>query len=166
MAEEFRLPDLGEGIDQGDVVRIMVSEGDSIEVDQPVIELETDKALVEVPSSIAGTVASVKVTNGDSISPGTVLITVEAAQTADARQPLQESHALDEEVQPPPPDPPVERRAPPGPVDADTTEKTPMAPETAQGTVPAAPSVRRFARELGVDLRQVPGSGAGGPVPQ
>lgn len=95
MAEEIRLPDLGEGINQGDVVRILVSEGDSIAVDQPVIELETDKALVEVPSSIAGTVASVNVRSGESISPGAVLITVSAAQAGDRREAAQESHATD-----------------------------------------------------------------------
>ena len=164
MAEEFRLPDLGEGIDQGDVVRILVSEGDSIEVDQPVIELETDKALVEVPSSIAGTVASVNVKNGDSISPGTVIIAVDASQASDPPEAVQESRASDERVQPPPTDAPAELQAPSGPVNAGTTDETPTAPETAQVTVPAAPSVRRFARELGVDLRQVPGSGAGGRI--
>ena len=61
MAKEFKLPDLGEGIEAGDVVRVLVSEGDQIEVDQGVLELETDKALVEVPSPFAGTVVSINV---------------------------------------------------------------------------------------------------------
>ena len=164
MAEEFRLPDLGEGIDQGDVVRVMVSEGDSIEIDQPVIELETDKALVEVPSSIGGTIASVNVRNGESISPGTVLITVETDAASNAREDVRESRATDKNVQQPPADAPTEPQAPPGVVNAGTEEKTPAAAETSSVTVPAAPSVRRFARELGVDLRQVPGSGAGGRI--
>ena len=161
MAEEFRLPDLGEGIHQADVVRILVTEGDSIDVDQPVIELETDKALVEVPSSIAGTVASVNVKNGDSISPGAVLITVEAA---DAREAGQKSRASEDGVLPPQPDAPEEPQTPRAPLAGDTAKETPAAPETAHATVPAAPSVRRFARELGVDLRQIPGSGAGGRI--
>ncbi len=161
MAEEFRLPDLGEGIHQADVVRILVSEGDSIDVDQHVIELETDKALVEVPSSIAGTVASVNVKNGDSISPGAVLITVEAA---DAREAGQKSRASEDGVLPPQPDAPEEPQTPRAPLAGDTAKETPAAPETAHATVPAAPSVRRFARELGVDLRQIPGSGAGGRI--
>lgn len=164
MAEEIRLPDLGEGIDQGDVVRILVSEGDSIKVDQPVIELETDKALVEVPSSVAGTVATVNVSSGESISPGAVLVTIDAAQAGDTREAVRESHAKEKNVQQPPPDAPAERRAPPAPVNADTDEETPAAVESSSATVPAAPSVRRFARELGVDLRQVPGSGAGGRI--
>ncbi len=160
MAEEIRLPDLGEGINQGDVVRILVSEGDSIAVDQPVIELETDKALVEVPSSIAGTVASVNVRSGESISPGAVLITVSAAQAGDRREAAQESHATDKSVEPPPAEPPAPRAE----EDAGPDEGKPVAAENSRVTVPAAPSVRRFARELGVDLRQVPGSGAGGRI--
>ena len=173
MAEEIRLPDLGEGIDQGDVVRILVSEGDSIEVDQPVIELETDKALVEVPSSVAGTVAAVNVSSGESISPGAVLVTVDAEQAGDTPEAVRESHAKDKTEQQPPTDAPAspadagrpaERRAPPDPVNADMDEETPAAVESSSVTVPAAPSVRRFARELGVDLRQVPGSGAGGRI--
>lgn len=173
MADEIRLPDLGEGIDQGDVVRILVSEGDSIAVDQPVIELETDKALVEVPSSIAGTVASVNVRSGESISPGAVLITVSAAPSGDGREAASVSHETGSDVEPPPPDAPAspadagrpeEPQAPPAGLNADADEGTPAATETSRVTVPAAPSVRRFARELGVDLRQVPGSGAGGRI--
>lgn len=164
MAEEIRLPDLGEGIDQGDVVRILVSEGDSIEVDQPVIELETDKALVEVPSSVAGTVATVNVSSGESISPGAVLVTVDAEQAGDTPETVRESHAKDKNEQQPPTDAPAERRAPPDPVNAGTDAETPAVVESSSVTVPAAPSVRRFARELGVDLRQVPGSGAGGRI--
>lgn len=164
MAEEFRLPDLGEGIDQGDVVRVLVSQGDAIAVDQPVIELETDKALVEVPSSVAGTVASVNVGNGDSISPGTVLITVEAAQAATAGESARESRAVDRQAQPSPSDRREVVQQPPGPANADTVEDSGGTAATAQVTVPAAPSVRRFARELGVDLRRVSGSGAGGRI--
>lgn len=164
MAEEIRLPDLGEGIDRGDVVRILVSEGDSIGVDQPVIELETDKALVEVPSSVAGTVASVNVSSGESISPGAVLVTVDAEQAGDIREAVRESHASDKIEQQPPTEAPAERPARSVPVDADTDEETPAAVETSSVTVPAAPSVRRFARELGVDLRLVPGSGTGGRI--
>ncbi len=164
MAEEIRLPDLGEGIDQGDVVRILVSEGDSIAVDQPVIELETDKALVEVPSSKAGTVASVNVRSGESISPGAVLITVSSAQAGDRREAARESHAPDKNVDPPPADPPVEPQAPRAGVNAEVDEGTPAAAKTSRDAVAAAPSVRRFARELGVDLHQVPGSGAGGRI--
>ncbi|MDE2888289.1 MAG: dihydrolipoamide acetyltransferase family protein [Gemmatimonadota bacterium] len=164
MADEIRLPDLGEGIDQGDVVRILVSEGDSIAVDQPVIELETDKALVEVPSSVAGTVATVNVSSGESISPGAVLVTVNAEQAGDTPEAVRESHAKDKNEQQPPTDAPAERRAPPDPVNADTDEETPAVVESSSVTVPAAPSVRRFARELGVDLQQVPGSGAGGRI--
>ena len=170
MAEEIRLPDLGEGIEQGDVVRILVSEGDSIAVDQPVIELETDKALVEVPSSIAGTVASVNVSNGESVSPGAVLITVNAVRAGDTREAARASRETDERERQPPADAPDSAEdaggpsEPRAPVSADVDEEAPAAAETSRVTVPAAPSVRRFARELGVDLRQVSGSGAGGRI--
>ena len=76
MATEFKLPDLGEGVEAGDVVSVLVSEGDQIEVDQGIVELETDKALIEVPSSLAGTVTKVHVGPGDHVPVGEVLVTV------------------------------------------------------------------------------------------
>ena len=79
MATEFKLPDLGEGVETGDVVSVLVSVGDTIDVDQGVIELETDKALIEVPSEFAGTIASIDVSEGDSIPPGTLLVTIDVA---------------------------------------------------------------------------------------
>ncbi|HCK08777.1 MAG TPA: branched-chain alpha-keto acid dehydrogenase subunit E2, partial [Candidatus Latescibacteria bacterium] len=77
MAKEFKLPDLGEGVESGDVVSVLVSVGDQVEVDQGIIELETDKALIEVPSEFAGTVVSINVGAGDSIPPGAVLVMIE-----------------------------------------------------------------------------------------
>jgi len=86
MANEFTLPSLGENIKAGDVLRVLIKAGDAVVVDQPVLELETDKATVEVPSSIAGTVAEVKVKDGDRIDVGQVIFTVtgEAAAAAPA----------------------------------------------------------------------------------
>ena len=74
---EFKLPELGENIDQGDLVRLMISPGASISEGQPVMELETDKAVVEVPSSVAGTVKDVRVKEGEKVKVGQVIFTVE-----------------------------------------------------------------------------------------
>ena len=77
MASEFKLPDLGENIETADVVKVLVSAGDSISVDDPVLEVETDKAVLEVPSSVEGTVSEVKVNEGDTIEVGQVVLTLE-----------------------------------------------------------------------------------------
>ncbi len=74
---EFKLPELGENIDQGDLVRLMISPGASITEGQPVMELETDKAVVEVPSSVAGTVKEIRVKEGEKVKVGQVIFTVE-----------------------------------------------------------------------------------------
>ncbi len=74
---EFKLPELGENIDQGDLVRLMISPGSSISEGQPVMELETDKAVVEVPSSVTGTVKDIRVKEGEKIKVGQVIFTVE-----------------------------------------------------------------------------------------
>src|SRR5512132_776484 len=75
MPTDFTLPELGENITAGDVVRVLVSPGDSVAKDQPVLELETDKATIEVPSSVAGTVKDVRVKQGERIKVGQVVLT-------------------------------------------------------------------------------------------
>jgi pyruvate dehydrogenase E2 component (dihydrolipoamide acetyltransferase) len=161
VATEFKLPDLGDGVETGDVVSILVAAGDSVEVDQGVIELETDKALIEVPSEIAGTVASVNVSEGDSIPPGTVVITVEESADA-APAPAAEPEAAPEPAKVETPAPaPSETPAP----EAETKAPAPAASRPdSDGTIPAAPATRRFARELGVNLQGVPGTGPGGRI--
>ena len=74
---EFRLPELGENIEQGDLVRLMVAPGNSVNEGQPVMELETDKAVVEVPSSVTGIIQEVRVKEGDKLKVGQVIFTVE-----------------------------------------------------------------------------------------
>ena len=171
MAREFKLPDLGDGVETGDVVSILVAVGDAIEVDQGIIELETDKALIEVPSEVAGTVASVNVSEGDSISPGTVVITVD--ESADgAPAPAAEPEAAPEPTQVGTPTPASSETPAPAPPEtpAPAPETETKAPALAasrpdsDGTIPAAPATRRFARELGVNLQGVPGTGPGGRI--
>ena len=159
MATEFKLPDLGEGVEAGDVVSVLVAEGDTIEIDQSVVELETDKALVEVPSSVAGTITKIHISAGDRVPVGSLLISVEEGEQQVTADPEPEAEA---------PAPAPEEKPEPT---ARAPEPTPPAPRppapTSNGDpIPAAPSTRRLARELGVDLTQLAGSGPGGRISQ
>ena len=84
MPYEFKLPDLGEGLTEGEVARWLVAEGDEIAEDQPLVEIQTDKTTVEIPSPAAGTVTSIRAAEGDVVPVGTVLVVIggDAAQTA------------------------------------------------------------------------------------
>jgi len=175
---EFKLPELGENIHQGDLVRLMISPGAIISEGQPVMELETDKAVVEVPSPVSGMVKDVLVAQGDKIKVGQVVFTLEPGATSQphAQQPSRadESHQHEQqafqaaiqsegrtEEEALPPDQP--RTAPVAtfsmPLDLDRA-----AGVEHRGPVPAAPHVRRLARELGVDIHNVPGTGPGGRI--
>src|ERR1700758_2557526 len=81
---EFKLPELGENIEQGDLVRLMVAPGATVNAGQSVMELETDKAVVEVPSSVSGTVQEIRVKEGDKIKVGQVIFTVDGAEAKSA----------------------------------------------------------------------------------
>jgi pyruvate dehydrogenase E2 component (dihydrolipoamide acetyltransferase) len=155
MAREFKLPDLGEGIHEGEIVKVLVSPGDEVKEDQPILEVETDKATVEITSPFAGKVTTIRVKQGDLVQVGDVMIVFDGAGAEEAAGPVAE----------PVPGP----AAPPGAKEAKPPEKPrePIQvapPERREGPVPASPSTRRLARELGVDLRQVPPSGPGGRV--
>ncbi len=164
MPREFKLPQLGENIDSIQVVRVLVAAGGSVEVDQTVLELETDKATIEVPSTVAGTVAAVLVKPGDRIKSGQPIFSLAGAETKDA--PPEAAAPTQPPERGPEPEPAVgedeaavpEREPPAAPPEA------PVPDVPAGRTVPAAPSVRRFAREIGIDLAQVPGSGPHGRV--
>jgi pyruvate dehydrogenase E2 component (dihydrolipoamide acetyltransferase) len=178
-ASEFKLPELGENIDQGDLVRLMVAPGTKVSEGQPVMELETDKAVVEVPSSVSGVVKEVRVKEGEKVKVGQVIFTLEGGASA---QPAKSSPAPVEHVsgqqaarlafhlamkaegkteeQALPPDRPIQ--APP-------TFTMPVQLGKVAGTehrdpVPAAPHVRRLARELGLDIYNVSGTGPAGRI--
>ena len=151
---EFKLPDLGEGVEAGDVVGVLVAEGDTVELDQGVVELETDKALVEVPSSVAGTVTKIHISAGDRVPVGSLLISVEEDEKSVPAEPEPEAEA---------PAPKKETQVAEAPA---PTPSRPPAPTFNGDPIPAAPSTRRLARELGVDLTQVAGSGPGGRISQ
>ena len=101
---EFKLPELGENIEQGDLVRLMVQPGAQINTGQSVMELETDKAVVEVPSSVSGTVQEIRVKEGDKIKVGQVIFTVDGAESkAPAASPAQAAETPAPAQQAPPP---------------------------------------------------------------
>jgi pyruvate dehydrogenase E2 component (dihydrolipoamide acetyltransferase) len=155
MAREFKLPDLGEGIHEGEIIKVLVSEGDEVKEDQPILEVETDKATVEIPSPFAGVVTEIRVARGDLVNVGDVLLVFGDMEGAE-----EEAAAPEKEA------PPEKEKKEPEPEAAPPEAKEPArpAPERREGPVPASPATRRLARELGVDLKQVPGSGPGGRV--
>lgn len=152
MSFEFKLPELGENITKATIVGVLVSAGDPIQPGQAVLELETDKAVLEVPSDVGGTVTAVHVKSGQEIGIGQLLFTLEPAPA----QPAAEAAAAST------PAPAAPAPAAPAPAPA----PQPPAPEPAASgeAAAAAPSVRRFARELGVEVAEVPGSGPAGRV--
>jgi pyruvate dehydrogenase E2 component (dihydrolipoamide acetyltransferase) len=145
MAKEFRLPDLGEGLTEAEIVRVLVAEGDEIKEDQAVLLVETEKAQVELPSPFGGRVATVHVQAGQRVKVGAVLLSFgDAGKGSPTAAPA--AAALARPAAAPP-------TASPGP------------PAPAAGVAPAAtPATRRLARELGVDLARVRGTGPGGRI--
>jgi pyruvate dehydrogenase E2 component (dihydrolipoamide acetyltransferase) len=180
-ASEFKLPELGENIAQGDLVRLMISPGAKISEGQPVMELETDKAVVEVPSSVSGVVKEIKVKEGEKVKVGQVIFTLEGgtpAQSEAARtrtapvehvsgqhgarlafQAAIRAEGKTEEQALPPDQPQPAPQAFSMPVQLGKVAGT----EHRQA-IPAAPSVRRLAREVGVDIYEVKGTGPGGRI--
>ncbi|XZE51646.1 2-oxo acid dehydrogenase subunit E2 [Planctomycetaceae bacterium SH139] len=198
MATEVKLPELGQGIESGDVLEILVSEGDVISAGQDIIEMETDKATVPVPASAGGKVTKIHVSSGDTVAIGGLLLEVEAADEAAAEatpaptpEPAAAETPADEPPaeEPPVQEPPAPQAAQPQPSAAATPPAQPVAPasqppaakqplpvpppapvtpppaSTAPGQiVPAGPAIRRFAREVGVDLSQISGTGEAGRI--
>ena len=174
MATEFKLPDLGENIASGDVVTVLVAEGDVVKPGQALLEVETDKAVIEVPCPPGGRIAKVLVKKGDTVKVGQPLVMLEAAGAA---APAATAPAT--AAKPAAAPAPASAAAPPRAAVAATTatepaparvapaaEVMPVAPvPVAAGAVePAGPAVRRLARELGVDLARVRGSGPAGRI--
>ncbi|MCZ6708426.1 MAG: biotin/lipoyl-binding protein, partial [Chloroflexi bacterium] len=158
MPTDFLLPDLGEDIDEADVTKVYVSEGDPLTLEQAIIEIETEKATLDVPSSVEGTVTSVHVSLGDTIHPGQVILTIsETVATGQAPAAKPEAPTPEPDLaptsapEPAPTAPPArveaEPAAPPQPVAAEAA--APAAVSGPPGAF-AAPSVRKFAREVGV----------------
>ncbi len=181
MAVEIKLPSLGEGVDSGDVLELLVTEGDTIDIDQGLVEMETDKATVIVPSDHAGKVISISVGEGDTVEVGQIIMTVEAAQSGAPPAPVETPQPAAAAPPQPPATPEPVAPAPqatvpvptpatptPTPVAAASPAPTPAPAKTAPASdlskVAAGPAIRRFAREVGVDLRSVSGTGENGRI--
>ena len=145
MPRDFTLPDLGEGLTEAEIVKVLVREGDVIAEDAPLLEVETDKAQVEIPSPMAGRVERVHVQPGQTVKVGAVLVSFADAAASPAA--------------------PARAAAAPKPAPAATAAPAAAGARRADGgPAPAAPSTRRLARELKVDLATVAGSGPGGRI--
>jgi pyruvate dehydrogenase E2 component (dihydrolipoamide acetyltransferase) len=161
MPREFRLPDIGEGLTEAEIVRWLVAEGESVEADQPIVEVETDKAVVEIPSPYAGVVISHGGAEGEVIEVGAVLVTIgEPGESAEATPDV----ASEE------PGEGAEVFAAPEPIvgtlseDAESLSAPASAPAEAPAAVKALPIVRKLARDNDIDLETVDGSGPGGRI--
>ncbi len=154
MAREFRLPDIGEGLTEAEIVRWLVAEGDQVEADQPLVEVETDKAVVEIPSPYAGRVISHGGAEGDVIAVGAVLVVIGDAEEWRDQARLPAETATPE----------------PSPIVGTLSEEaevipSPQAPlQAARATFQALPIVRKLARDHGVDLATIAGTGPGGRI--
>jgi pyruvate dehydrogenase E2 component (dihydrolipoamide acetyltransferase) len=197
---EFNLPNLGENVPQGDVLRVLVKAGDRITQDQPVLELETDKATIEVPSTVEGTIKEVKVKVGDKVKTGQLVLIVDngGAPAAAESAPAEKAEAAPEPkaaAKPPKSEPQPRKAEAAAPADSEEAadrgstpaepkedprkrapvvdireRQSPAAPAAAvavvpsTATAPASPSVRRVAREIGVDITLVTGTGPNGRI--
>mgnify|MGYP005842332773 CR=1 FL=1 len=149
---ELKLPDLGDNVASAVVVGVLIKEGDTISAGQPVLELETDKAVMEAPASEGGTISKVLVKPGDEVKSGQVIAVLEAAAPrAGEQEPKEEQKRKEEKAAPTP--------APTAAPSAAAAEPKPAVPAGQRRLIPAAPSVRRLAREMGINLLEVVGSG-------
>lgn len=181
--KNFNIPELGENIQTATVVKILVATGDSIKPDQPVLELETDKATIEVPSDVSGKIVGILVSEGDQVSIGQTVFTVSdtenstaevkpevktnavavtsIAVTEETKSPVETKVLLPEEK------PEIQHQQTnivSGVQDSSKVILVDNQPPITQQAAPAAPSVRRLAREIGVDINRVKGSGPGGRI--
>jgi pyruvate dehydrogenase E2 component (dihydrolipoamide acetyltransferase) len=178
-ASEFTLPELGENINSGDLVRLLVSPGTAVSEGQPVMELETDKAVIEVPSNVSGVVREIKVKEGTKVRVGEVIFTLEGgtapqAQTPRRHEPVehmsgQQGARLSFQLAMRAEGKTEEQALPPDPPQAAPAQFTmPVQLGKVAGMdhdpIPAAPHVRRLAREIGVNIRTVTGTGPGGRI--
>ena len=147
---EFKLPDVGEGIHEAEIAQWLVKVGDIVTLDQPILEIQTDKAMVEIPSPVAGKIAKIHVPEGQMAYLGDVLVTIQAEESKGT--PSTNGGQ-------PEPEPAVE-----APQTAVATSVTNPGLGGPSQRVLAAPFVRRLALELGVELSQVPGTGPAGRI--
>lgn len=169
MARTFKLPDLGEGIHEGEIIEVLVSVGDKIEEGDDILVVETDKAAVEIPSPYTGEVTGIEVEVGDLVEVGDTIMSFSDGEeeTPEEEEPAAEA----EEEEAPEPEAEEQRARAEEAAEgeeaeeaAEAEEAKKEAPPEREGPIPASPSTRRLARQLGVDLAEVPPSGPAGRV--
>ena len=171
MAKEFRLPDIGEGLTEAEIVRWLIAVGEPVKVDQPVVEVETDKAVVEIPSPYGGIVLHHGAGEGETLPVGEILVVVGEegetwTATADPEteawlDQVEEEMATDEGM----PEAPKDSAAPiVGRISEEAVDLGAHRVEKALGATKALPLVRKLAKDLGVDLGKLKGSGADGRI--
>jgi pyruvate dehydrogenase E2 component (dihydrolipoamide acetyltransferase) len=156
---DVRLPRLGEGADSGTVAAIFVKEGETVKKDQPILELESEKAVASIPTPVAGTVTKIHVKEGDEIKVGTLIFSIAESGEPARREPAR--------IEPPPAEEPAEvsmQATPVAQAPAAVTDVAPPVPTVPGVPPPASPSIRRIARELGIDLTRIRGSERGGRI--
>ncbi len=167
MSRQFILPDLGEGISEAQIIRVLIKPGDRVALDQYLMEVETDKAAVEIPSPYAGIAKEVHVKEGDTVNVGAVIVTFDDADGAAKSPPKAAAVAT--------PAPPTiaggairagsaSDRTVASPLVGGARSKIPAAPSRGKTVAAAAPAIRKLARELGVDIDSLAGTGPGGRV--
>ena len=166
---EFRLPELGEGIESGQVIEVFVTPGDRVSLEQPLLEVETDKAAIEIPSPADGTVIDVCVSAGDTVEINQILVKINGDREGEKPPSKKDATALDgaKEEKPVAAEKPLPRKEP-----REEKKQTPPPRSASAGDiatsgplgVAAAPSVRRLARELGIELSSVSGTGPRGRI--
>jgi pyruvate dehydrogenase E2 component (dihydrolipoamide acetyltransferase) len=175
MVKDIKIPEISENVESGTVVNILVKVGDRVEADDPIIEFETDKAVVEIPSPVAGKITEILVEEGQEKNVGDVIAKVdtegvseeaeEAPETEEApagKEPDEkEKKAAEKKENEEAPEEPKSAKEEKGPSETESRKKE---EEKTPAAAPAGPSVRRLARELGVDIGQVRGAGPGGRI--
>jgi pyruvate dehydrogenase E2 component (dihydrolipoamide acetyltransferase) len=191
MLEEVKIPEISENVESGTIVGVLVEVGDMIDIDDVLVEFETEKALVEIPSTVKGKITELLAKKGDEMNVGDVIARVDTEARADDKDTAESGSAADDapkkkaekeeetDKTPPHDEPPEEVKTdvdeeekdspqqPKKPADAPqpvVTQKKIDAPPAGRGPAPATPSVRRFARELGVDIYDIQASGPSGRI--
>jgi 2-oxoglutarate dehydrogenase complex dihydrolipoamide succinyltransferase (E2) component len=153
MVMEFKLPDLGEGVAEGEIVKWLVSEGQQIKEDEPMVEVMTDKATVQIPSPTSGTVKQILAKEGQTVRVGTNLVVLDNAGAGDGGSREQPSQKIS-----------LEKKEPRQQTATETKEgNAPIHPSVPQQIV-ATPATRKLARDLGVEIESVQGTGPGGRI--
>ncbi|MEX0732507.1 MAG: dihydrolipoyllysine-residue acetyltransferase [Aquisalimonadaceae bacterium] len=157
--QEVRVPDIGD-FDEVDVIEVLVAEGDTVEAEQSLITLESDKAAMEVPAPVAGRVKAVKIKVGDKVAEGALILMLETSGAEAAAEPTSQAKAAPTRAEPEPEPQVAKTQHPAHQVEADFAPVPASTIDSrAHKLAHASPAVRRFARELGVELGQITGSG-------